>query len=76
MNQKTRLNIYGRKHIHKHIRALVEWKSKKDPNHTLSEEYDSLLIAGIKAVYGQSVPLEIVPKDNTPMPAPEVQPHG
>lgn len=76
MTAKHRLNVYGRKHIHDHVRLLAEWKkTKRDPNHTISEEYDTLLIAGIKATYGQDIPLNVAPAAGDTPPAPAVAAH-
>lgn len=55
---KTTTTIYGRRHIHGAVKRLAEWKKKKNPRHTISDEYDELLIAGIKATYGQELPME------------------
>lgn len=73
---KTRLNVYGRRHIHDHIRTLAAWQVKRDPNHSISEEYDRLLVAGIKAIYNQDVPLNLEPDGSETPPAPAVAQNG
>lgn len=68
MTYRRHTTIYGRRHIHNHVRSLCEWKKKINPSHTLSEEFDILLQAGIKAVYGQDVPLENSTEDASERP--------
>ena len=64
---RGKFNIFGRQHIHDYVRTLAEWRKKANPEHCIGDEYDQLLIAGIKAKYNQDVPLEL-PKPPKPAP--------
>lgn len=72
MASRTHTSVYGRKHIHDHVKTLAQWRKKTNPAHTISEEFDRLLLAGIKATYNQDVPLDLPeskPNDQPPAPA-------
>lgn len=74
---KHKVNIFGRRHIHDHVRALAIWQQKRNPSHTIADEYDRLIVAGVKALYNQDLPLNPAPKDAPAQPpAPEVASHA
>lgn len=65
---KRTQTIYAQAHIHDAVKRLADWQREANPKHTLSEEYDRILRAGMYALYDVDVPLK--PKSAEPQTPP------
>ena len=54
---KYAVNVYGRAWLHDYVKAKAAQRKERDPNHSISQEYDELIVAGARAKYGDELSL-------------------